>query len=219
MPIRKKIDVCLVVDRSGSLEKEGNIINEALVAMLEAIKREPYLTGCEIYFTMVSFASDMTKNVDFVPIDNVTISSLKLTYTGQTNPGPALAYVVEKAYDRYHFWKTDGQIAFHPLIFFFTDGYPYPIDKYMSEYIQVAEKIKRLEENNKLLLVCAGYGGANIDNLKMLTSYSERVLEMSGGRVDKLKVFFSQIIERTLTLTVTGTYDQLAEMFKDFTQS
>ena len=38
MPIRKKIDVCLVVDRSGSLEKEGNINNHNCIKCAENYK-------------------------------------------------------------------------------------------------------------------------------------------------------------------------------------
>ena len=219
MSIRKKIDVCLVVDRSGSLGKVGEIINDSLVAMLAEIKKTPYLHGCEVYFTLVSFANDNTKDIDFAPISSVSPSSLSLTYNYQTNPGPALEYTVEKAYNRYYDWKNNGEEAFHPLIFFFTDGSPYPVDRYMSGYKKIAEKIKELEEKKKLVIVCAGYGNANIENLNMLTTYPERVLQMADNRVDKLSKFFSEIIPQTITSTLTGTFDQMADVFRFFTLS
>ena len=219
MSIKKKIDVCLVVDRSGSLKNVGDIINKSLVSMLDEIKKTPYLHGCDVYFTLVSFANNMSPNVDFAPIGAVSSSSLSLTYDNQTNPGPALEYTVEKAYKRYFDWKDNGEEAFHPLLFFYTDGSPYPVDKYMPGYKMIAEKIKQLEANKKLVIVCAGYGNANIENLNLLTAYPERVLKMADSRIDKLSRFFSEIIPQTITATVTGTFDQMADVFRFFTLS
>ena len=219
MSIKKKIDVCLVVDHSGSLSKEGDMINDSLVAMLAEIKNTPYLHGCDVYFTLVSFDNEMTKNVDFVPLNSVSPSSLILKYDYQTNPGPALEYVVETAYKRYYDWRNSGEDAFHPLIFFFTDGSPYPVEKYMPAYKKIAERIRQLEKDKKLVIVCSGYGNANIENLNLLTEIPERVLQMSGNRVDKLSRFFKEIIPQTITSTVTGTFDQMADVFRFFTLS
>ena len=187
--------------------------------MLAEIKNTPYLHGCDVYFTLVSFDNEMTKNVDFVPLNSVSPSSLILKYDYQTNPGPALEYVVETAYKRYYDWRNSGEDAFHPLIFFFTDGSPYPVEKYMPAYKKIAERIRQLEKDKKLVIVCSGYGNANIENLNLLTEIPERVLQMSGNRVDKLSRFFKEIIPQTITSTVTGTFDQMADVFRFFTLS
>lgn len=225
--MKKKIDICLVVDRSGSLSAVGSMINGALVSTLKKIKEEPYLSGCDVYFTLVSFADDMTKNVDFVPIGNVSESSLNLKYDGQTNPAPALEYTVDKAYQRYYAWKDNGEEVFHPLIFFFTDGAPYPVDKYMPEYKKIAKKIAGLN-GEKLLFVCAGYGSANVENLEIATNNKNLVIPMTGDRVDRLAKFFSEIIPKTVTIVSkagenyinkTKTFDMMADMFKFFTEN
>ncbi len=218
MGFQKKIDICLVVDRSSSLKKDTETINAAIVNMVSAIKSAPKLHGCEIFFTLVSFANSMVKHVDFEPIDKVAASALSLTFDGQTNPAPALEYAFNESSKRYYKWKDDGEEAYHPLIFFFTDGNPYPVEKYMKPYEKVAAAIKEKELNKKLLVVCAGYGGVNMDNLRLMTNFPERALKMSDGNVAKLKDFFNEVIVKTCVATATNTVDQLAEMFAGFTE-
>lgn len=82
---KKKIDICVVADHSVSLASVGETINNSLVSMLEEIKKTPYLYGCEVYLSLISFNDGMTKVIDFEPIDKVSPSSLKLEYEGLTN--------------------------------------------------------------------------------------------------------------------------------------
>ena len=195
----KKLDVCIVADRSGSLEEEGERINAALVTMLENIKREPYLRGVEIYLTLVSFAANMSKDVDFAPIEKVSPDSLKLTYGGQTNPGPALEYVVYTAYDRYYTWRINGEEAIHPLIFFISGGDPYPAEKYLADYERIAKKIRALEANKKLVIVGIGYGNADIEKLGLITENKDYVVIIPGGDPDELSKLLQDGIIKVCT--------------------
>ena len=217
--MKKKLDICIVADRSGSLEEEGEGINAALVSMLENIKREPYLSGVEIYLTLVSFAANMSKNVDFAPIEKVSPASLKLTYGGQTNPGPALDYVVYTANDRYYKWSDNGEEAFHPLIFFFTDACPYPEEKYLSDYKKIAEKIRALEANKKLVIVGIGYGNADIEKLGLITADKAHMVNITGSDPKKLDKFFKEVIPQTIKPYTTGDKKALDRLFRDLEKS
>ena len=209
------MDICVVTDRSESLKEVETVINEALKDLVPALKEFKDRYGCNVCFTLVSFANGMTRNVDFVPLEQVDPASLELHFAGQTNPGPALKYVVEKAMDRYDRWRSYGEERFRPIIFFFTDGMPYPDAKYMPEYEEVAKTIRALDADKKLLVVCGGYGDVNVENLKLLTAFPEdRVVIMSKGREDQLSQFFTQKLEKTASDVVTDPEGQVKVAFE-----
>ena len=213
---KKKLDICIVADRSGSLTHDGDKMNEALASMLENIRNEMYLTGCEIYFTLVSFSDKFSQNVDFAPLDTVKPKSLKLTFGGHTNPGPALKYVVDKAYQRYHEWRNNDEDAFHPLIFFFTDAQPYPAE-YIPDYIETTKKIRELEDKKKLVIVGVGYGSADISMLKLITNKPAFIIDITGRDQKKLTRFFKEIIKQTTVKhTTTKDEDEMIRLFRGF---
>ena len=121
----QKVEIILVVDRSGSLERYYEYLKRAISDMLNAIKNDPHLSGCDVYFTFITFASKMDDiKINAVPISNVNLDDLSFQCQGTTNPGPALKIAAETAISRYYQWKNSGEDAFHPLLVFFTDGYP-----------------------------------------------------------------------------------------------
>lgn len=191
----KKFDIGLVVDRSSSLDNYKNDINSSLVEMLRSLKETPELTGLDTTFTMVSFASDKTNNVDFVPLQQVRDSQLHLEFGGATNPAPALDYVVNTTYNRYREWRDNDEEAFHPLVFFFSDGLPYP-EKSAENYNKVAAQIKSLVDNKKVLLICCGFGNANKECLCKITK-PEYVVMIKKGNIEHVKEFFGKIIAQT----------------------
>ncbi len=220
----KKVDIILVVDCSGSLIEQRTVINNALNAMIKAMKMSPDLMGCEMYFSLVPFSKDviLEKAFEFKPLRTIT-SQLELgNFENVTNPGPALKNITVKALARYEKWKSEGVFCMHPLIFFFTDGYPYHPDaamkaKFVSAYKDAATFIKAKESDKKLLIVGGAFGAkADIDSMNLLTAYPERILKISSDNVDKLVKFFSEIIPMTTVTTLTKSADQLKPMFMKF---
>lgn len=215
---KKKIDIILVVDRSGSLSRYRERINRALTEMVRVLKTSEDLSGCDVYLSVISFSDDMTKNIEFKPINSVSVGELSLTFGGETNPGPALKYIVEKAYKRYQSWRDHDEECFHPFLAFFTDGYPYPKAKYQTKYEEAARYIRDLESRDKLLVVGAGFGDANIDNIKLLTTHPDRVLSISDRNVTKMSDFFKCVIPITINHTVTGEIDVIDKLFRRFNE-
>lgn len=211
---RKKIDVCLIADRSSSLLEYKDHINSAMVKMLHSLKNAPELSGLEICFSLTSFASDMTKDVVFKPLDQITDSQMHLDFSGQTNPAPALHYAVNTAYKRYREWVDNDEEAFHPLIFFFTDGNPYPEDN-QENYDKVAAQIKSLADNEKILLVSCGFGKAKVDNLKKLAG-PKYVAYIKQDNIKDVEAFFSEIIKQTTVIVSTKGNKQVQDILVRF---
>ena len=222
--MKKKVDIILVVDCSGSLAEQRMNINNALNTMIKAMKMSPDLMGCEMYFSLVPFSRNVIpeKAFEFKPLRTIT-SQLELgNFENVTNPGPALKNITVKALARYEAWKSEGVFCMHPLIFFFTDGYPYhPDDAIRAEvdrdYKDAASFIKAKESDKKLLIVGGAFGAnADINNMNLLTANPERILKISSDNVDKLGKFFSEIIPMTAVTALTKSADQLKPMFMAF---
>lgn len=213
---KKPVDVILVVDKSGSLSPYTKTLNSAIKQTVTALKSSEDLSGCDVHFTLVSFDNNMYKNVDFANLDSVDASALELKYEGGTNPAPALEYALQQSIKRYETWKAKGIPAFHPLIFFFTDGSPYPENPYLADFKSVAAEYKAYEANEKLVIVSCGFGDkVNTDNLKLLTFDSNRVIYVKQNDIEKLKKFFSKLIVAT-TETATCVGNQLPKFFANY---
>ena len=213
---KKPVDVILVVDKSGSLSPYTETLNSAIKQTVVALKTSEDLSGCDVYFTLVSFDNNMYKNIDFDNLNSVDASTLELKYEGGTNPAPALEYALQKSIKRYETYKANGEPAYHPLIFFFTDGSPYPENPYLDEFKRIAAEYKDYEANNKLVIVSCGFGDkVNIDNLKLLTYDSNRVISVNKNDIEKLKKFFSKLIEATAS-TATGERPDMARFFANY---
>ena len=224
--MRKKIDIVLVVDCSGSLKPQKAIIEKALNEMVRAIKTNPDLYGCEISFSLVPFSEDVIwdKYFAFKPIKDIKSTIDLGEFENVTNPGDAIKNITVKALANYEAWKAAGDLCFHPLIFFFTDGYPYHPDdakkkEYIASYKAAASFVKEQEGRKKLLLVGGAFGpNADIANMNLLTSHPERILKISASNIDKLERFFSEIIPMTTVTTLTKSTDQLEGFFKAFNE-
>lgn len=217
--LKKKLDIGVVTDASESLKGNSDNINGALKNMIRSIKTSEDLHGYEVFFTIIPFSSkiDEKNAIEFQPIDKVRADAINLEFAGQTNPGPAIEKFIDKAMARYEEWKENSVECCHPQLFFFTDGNPYPFEKYHAPYVAAAEKVKAYEANKKLFVAGAGFGAANLDNIRLLTNHPNRVLKINGTNVDKLTEFFREIIPMTIVHSVTEEIDAIDRMFGAFT--
>lgn len=212
-PALRPVDICLLVDNSKSEEKFFNDIDTSVAEMIESIKTSDTFKGLDAYFTLITFSDDFSeeKNVitDFTPIGKISAKPLVLSEKYSTNPIPALRYAVNHTLERVRNWREEGRQPYCPMIYFFTDGVPFPANtpvtmpdgssvKTLGEaFIDEANDIKDHVTNGRLLFVCAGFGqNADIDLLKLLT-HDEFVIDMKDNDTEKLKRFFRNLIPQT----------------------
>lgn len=216
---KKKIDIGIICDCSRSLEDYRDALICALRKTVLALKTNEDLFGYEVYFTLIPFASEIQQQnvIDCKLINEINTDDINLHIGGTTNPGPALKQMINKFMDRYTKWKEDGTLCAHPLIFFFSDGKPYPVAPCQKEYEAAAKTIREKEDNKKVLIVGCSFGNANYENMKIVTNYPERILKINdGSNIEKLTRFFSEIISSTTICTITGAIDAMNRMFKKF---
>ena len=221
---KSKIDIIMVVDCSGSLKKEREDMQVAINGAITALKTHPDLYNCEVYLSLVAFDEDIRpeETFKFKPVTQITKPISFGAFDWSTNPGPALSEITIDALRRYEGWVEAGDECFHPLVFFFTDGYPFHKEdakrkKYEADYKDAAQYIKEREAERKLLIVGCAFGEeASIPNMNLLTSKPERVLKITDRNIDRLKQFFKMIIPMTVSRTVTMTGDQLRRVFDEF---
>lgn len=216
MAVKRNLDIIIIADVSNSLKRYATEVTNTIRRTVEELQTNPYLSGYEICLSIISFAQSMHKIVDFAPLNSVRPSSINLTFGGQTNPAPAIEYATQTAMQRYENWKLKGLQRVHPIVFFFTDGEPYPEDN-MASYKRTAARVKELSDlnssNPKMLFTCVGFGNASIDNMAMLTD-RELVLKSNADMTELVKVF-PKIVGTTTTNGVTNSYNQIKEMFRN----
>ena len=213
MPIREqiKLDVCVVVDTSESLENYAHIIRNSLGNMVKKLRisnKEDALTGYDVFFTLCCFSDDEEKKIWFEPLKNANDSSIEnIKFAGQTNPAPAINSVVDEAIRRYENWRAKDQKCARPLFYFFTDGNPYPTEKYEASFKRAAKNVSTKEEQGKILSVVAGCGNVNDENLKCLTHFPSHVIRLENNS-ESIADYFSRILPQTTNNAVTTSMDQ-----------
>ncbi len=228
--MKPNIDVFLIVDHSSSTQGIIDNINSAISNMVGRLRTSPYLSGVNVYLTFIQFNHRYEILTECELIDDVDISRLALTSSGATDPGPAILRAIEIGSRRYAAWREEGEESFHPLYYYFTDGYPdagkgatqEEIDAVNAAYAAACNSVRDLELNHKALFVAAGFQSeramANRERLNQLTIHPDRIVSISGNNVGMLEKFFSELIPRTVTGTITRTQAQIDGAFNIFNQ-
>lgn len=227
--MRPNLDVFLIVDRSKSTEAILPTVNSAVSAMVRELRSSPYLSGVEVYLTFIQFNHRFEILAESQPIRTLDPNTVMIREScGATDPGPAILRAIEIGTQRYYRWREGGEEAFHPLYYFFTDGYP-DAGKGATEqeqrdvaiaYKEAARAIRSLESERKALFVAAGFQnmnfGANMDKLHELVSDRNHVIPISHNNMDMLSRFFNELIPKTVAGSVTGTESQMKNAFLGF---
>ena len=228
--MKPNIDVFLIVDHSSSTKGIIDSINTAISNMVNRLRTSPYLTGVNVYLTFIQFNHHYEILAECELIDDIDVSRLALSSSGATDPGPAILRAIEIGSRRYENWRAEGEESFHPLYYYFTDGYPdagrgatqEEIDAVNAAYAAACNSVRDLELNHKALFVAAGFQSeramANMERLAQLTIHPDHVIGISGTGVGGLEKFFSELIPRTVTGTITRTQAQIDGAFNIFNQ-
>ena len=228
--MKPNIDVFLIVDHSSSTQPIIGNINTAISNMIGRLRTSPYLSGVNVYLTFIQFNHRYEILTQCELIDNIDVSRLALTSSGATDPGPAILKAIEIGSRRYENWRAEGEESFHPLYYFFTDGYPdagkgatqEEIDAVNSAYASACNSVRDLELHQKALFIAAGFRSeramANMERLSQLTTRPDHIVSISYHDVGMLEKFFSELIPRTVTGTITRTQAQIDGAFNIFNQ-
>ena len=228
--MKPNIDVFLIVDHSSSTQPIIGNINTAISNMIGRLRNSPYLSGVNVFLTFIQFNHRYEILTQCELIDKIDISRLSLTSSGATDPGPAILKAIEIGSQRYENWRAEGEESFHPLYYFFTDGYPdagkgatqEEIDAVNSAYAAACNSVRDLEINQKALFIAAGFRSeramANMERLSQLTTRPDHIVSISYHDVGMLEKFFSELIPRTVTGTITKTQAQIDGAFNIFNQ-
>lgn len=212
--MKKKIYIALVVDKSGSLREKAALIIKSLNDMVDNIKNGPELSGCDIYFTLVTFTEHVYPEIVCCPIDKIDRSKLELRFGGQTNPAPALRFAIGNAINKTHEWAYSSEEYFKPLVFFMTDGRPEP-DKFAEDYDKAVQEFHSViydprTKKNRCTIVGAGYGRADMERIRSLTGDLSIQIENNDK---SLAAFFSDVVPKTIAEYSTGEAEQFARNF------
>ena len=228
--MRPNIDVFLIVDHSSSTQSIIGNINAAISDMVTRLRTSPYLSGVNVYLTLIQFNHRYEILTQCELIDRVDPSRLLISSSGATDPGPAILKAIEIGSQRYESWRAEGEESFHPLYYFFTDGYPdagkgatqEEIDAVNEAYASACNSVRNLELTQKALFIAAGFQSeramANMERLRQLTTRPDRIICISQNNVGMLEKFFSELIPRTVTGTITRTQAQIDGAFSIFNQ-
>lgn len=228
--MKPNIDVFLIVDHSSSTQPIIGNINTAISNMIGRLRTSPYLSGVNVFLTFIQFNHRYEILSQCELIDNIDISRLSLTSSGATDPGPAILKAIEIGSQRYESWRADGEESFHPLYYFFTDGYPdagkgatqEEIDAVNTAYASACNSVRDLEIHQKALFIAAGFRSeramANMERLSQLTTRPDHIVSISYNDIGMLEKFFSELIPRTVTGTITKTQAQIDSAFNIFNQ-
>lgn len=228
--MKPNIDVFLIVDHSSSTQPIIGNINTAISNMIGKLRNSPYLSGVNVFLTFIQFNHRYEILTQCELIDKIDMTRLSLTSSGATDPGPAILKAIEIGSQRYENWRAEGEESFHPLYYFFTDGYPdagkgatqEEIDAVNSAYAAACNSVRDLEINQKALFIAAGFRSeramANMERLSQLTTRPDHIVSISCHDVGMLEKFFSDLIPRTVTGTITKTQAQIDGAFNIFNQ-
>lgn len=221
---RRRIPVGILCDISSSMEDVRDIINSAMEKLiLDLQKSENFKKSVDLL--VVFFNGEVELKVNFEPLENVNVSSLKIERMyGYTNTGKALLEVERLLQEKKNEYKSNMIEYYQPKLFLLTDGYAtawqgapdIEFVKIQETYKLAADVIHRLESERKLSFAAAGIQrkkgpSANMTKLRELSKnvvcVSEDITEMN-----QIKCFFD-LITPTLTRPDTEITDIIHELF------
>ena len=235
-PIEKHRPVCVLIDRSKSVESyDGRVmngINCCAEGVVEKMKKQVEFRKMT-EMLVIQFDTKPEVTADFVKLDDldpqaVTIAQAK----GCTDTGAALLRALDMLDKKKQECKDEGEEYIQPLLFLITDGAPDPgkisdesqreahsfaVREYGERYRKAAARIKEMEEADKLVFVAGGITvdeeiAADIGKLRELTNYPNRVVELDcSGDLSRLEGFFDVVLAATAAPPNTSPIDELVK--------
>lgn len=216
---RIHLPVSIVIDKSESTGDIRDLLNRGAQSLIQSMKKELTFRGI-VDLLVIHFSSESEVIMDFQPLEQISEHALDIhSSRGHTDTGKALLTALDALDRKKMEWKRSGEKYFQPLLFLLTDGYPDAgsgapeevVRSVEEAYRQAAHEIRTRERAEKIVFIAAGiqlkYGcQANIDMLRELSGYPERILQISDfdENANSIQQFYHLIHESTKAM-YTGT--------------
>jgi uncharacterized protein YegL len=164
---QQKCPVCLVIDRSGSME--GDPIEE-LNKGLELFEKEimdDEICSTRLDLSIVSFGSDTSVERDFSLINAIGGMPTIVT-SGTTKLADGVRRGLRMLHDRKEWYKSSGQTYYRPYLILITDGCP---DE-DQDITGLSKELHDLAEGKHLNFWPIAVEGANMQTLDTLSTSS-----------------------------------------------
>lgn len=174
-----RIPVCLLLDISSSMQGEPiRKLNEAIHLFSDEIKRNE-LVATKVEITVITFGGTVQIETSFISADDYQPSNLHTK--GLTPMGGAGELMLNVIESRRKLYKQHELSSYCPMGLMLTDGEP------TDAYKEVAQKIKTMTANQKLLFYGIGIGDAN---MSVLSEFSDTQNPIKLETVDSFATLF-----------------------------
>ena len=177
-----RVACVLVLDTSGSMHGERiDQLNQGLVEFHNALQSDS-VAQSRVEIAIVTFGpAQLTQ--DFISAANFTPPVLQAS--GDTPLGAALQQALDQVALRKQLYKDNGTPYYRPWIFLITDGAPTD----GSAWQAAATRIKADEANKGIAFFSVGVEGADMEELKQLSSRAP--MSLKGLHFRELFVWLS----------------------------
>ena len=173
--ISRKVPICLLLDRSGSMaQRDGtretkiDELNKNVANFITYVRNDSRASKiCDL--CIISFASDVTVEFGYSPIQDVRMPHLR------AEGGTALGHAVDKAVElleiRRRFYRDNNIEHFKPIMLIMTDGRPTETEEF---YRAAAQRFSQRVMNREFKVFPVGIGRSfNVNILRMFSPVLE----------------------------------------------
>jgi uncharacterized protein YegL len=190
----------LLLDTSGSMEGEPlAALHEGLRAFKNDLQRDS-LAARRVEVAVMTFDDHVSLVQNFVTVDR--FEPPIFTAGGHTCMATAIIEALELVKSRKELYRLNGVAYYRPWVFLITDGEP---DEPESLIAQAAARIRREEQENKVIFFAVGVGEANMERLTRIVCRTPVKLE--GLNFVDMFVWLSRSMEN---VAQAGTDEQIA---------
>jgi len=226
-PGRQRTPTVLVLDTSGSMEKEvpnssGSVrpridqLNNGLEIFKEEIEAMNEVKR-EIDVSIVTFGNGVSVRQEFSPVTEWDVPTL--TPGGKTPMGGALGEAFDLVEERKKEYRQSGIPYKRPLIWVLTDGEPTDIEPGTKQWNTLTQDIQAGEDNDRFMLFIMTIG--EDANTQMMEQLHERVIQLKEGMFKEYFQFLSNSVqshsstEKDEEFDITDEAIEFGEMFKE----
>jgi uncharacterized protein YegL len=166
--LQPRCPCALILDTSGSMSNEPiNALNAGLQTLRDDLHNDN-LAKKRVEIAIVEFNSSVRVVQDFVTVENFQPPTL--TASGMTDLVGGITQALDLIQRRKNKYNTNGVPFYRPWAFLITDGK-------VTNYEQVAERIREDEKNKRIAFFAVGVQGANQECLRKISVRDPKMLD------------------------------------------
>lgn len=160
----------LVLDTSGSMSGTAiNELNKGVAHFIEAVQQDE-VASCSVEVGIISAGGNVRIELPFTTAMNID-GIPTLNATGSTPLGQATTLALQCLDERKYEYQQAGVAYYQPWLVIISDGEP------TDEYQNIAQQVKNLSEQRKLVVLPLAVAGANLNKLSEFSSRGAKKLD------------------------------------------